>query len=173
MRNLRRHPDFPAPDVAIEAGAERDGSVLRLRYVLTGAVSRVDLPAAQFPIRADELWRHTCFEAFIGLPDGGYYELNFAPSMAWAAYWFDAYREGMRNAPVDVSEVLFRRNDDVFELTACVGLPESHPWRVGLTAVIEDAQGARSYWALRHPPGKPDFHNADCFVLELPGSRGA
>jgi hypothetical protein len=33
--------------------------------------------------------------------------------------------------------------------------------------VIEETNGAKSYWALKHPPGKPDFHHADGFVLEL------
>jgi hypothetical protein len=40
--------------------------------------------------------------------------------------------------------------------------------RVGLAAVVEETSGHRSYWALAHPPGKPDFHHADCFTLEVP-----
>ena len=38
---------------------------------------------------------------------------------------------------------------------------------LGLSAVIEDDAGTLSYWALRHPPGKPDFHHPDAFALEL------
>jgi hypothetical protein len=33
--------------------------------------------------------------------------------------------------------------------------------------VIEEIDGALSYWALRHAPGKPDFHHRDAFALEL------
>ncbi len=33
-----------------------------------------------------------------------------------------------------------------------------------LSAVIETKNGTKSYWALAHPPGKPDFHHADCFI---------
>jgi hypothetical protein len=33
--------------------------------------------------------------------------------------------------------------------------------------VIEDMTGEFSYWALAHPPGKPDFHHSDCFAHEL------
>jgi hypothetical protein len=40
--------------------------------------------------------------------------------------------------------------------------------RFGLAAVIEETSGRRSFWALAHPPGKPDFHHADCFTLEVP-----
>jgi hypothetical protein len=36
-----------------------------------------------------------------------------------------------------------------------------------VSAVVETLDGALSYWALRHPPGKPDFHHADSFALEL------
>ncbi|MBI3061386.1 MAG: hypothetical protein HYY83_05345 [Deltaproteobacteria bacterium] len=27
--------------------------------------------------------------------------------------------------------------------------------------------GTISYWALKHPPGKPDFHHPDAFALEI------
>jgi hypothetical protein len=47
-------------------------------------------------------------------------------------------------------------------------LPRDAPWRLGLSAVIEETSGRKSYWALAHPPGKPDFHHADCFAYELP-----
>jgi len=52
-----------------------------------------------------------------------------------------------------------------------LGLDRS--WQVGLSAVIEEKNGRISYWALAHPPGKPDFHHPDCFRLELPAARPA
>jgi hypothetical protein len=39
--------------------------------------------------------------------------------------------------------------------------------RLGLSAVIEESNGVLSYWALKHPPGNPDFHHPDAFVLEV------
>jgi hypothetical protein len=39
--------------------------------------------------------------------------------------------------------------------------------RLGLAAVIEDRARVLSYWALKHPTEKPDFHHADSFVVEL------
>jgi hypothetical protein len=45
--------------------------------------------------------------------------------------------------------------------------------RIGLTAVVEDASGALSYWSLRHPAGRPDFHHADAFALRLEPPRDA
>jgi len=49
------------------------------------------------------------------------------------------------------------------------GLSAIHPrasLRIGLSAVIEASDGL-SYWALRHPVDKPDFHDADGFALLL------
>ena len=47
------------------------------------------------------------------------------------------------------------------------------PLRIALSAVVETEDGALSFWALRHPPGKPDFHHAEGFALRLepPGSE--
>jgi hypothetical protein len=47
---------------------------------------------------------------------------------------------------------------------------DGRPLLAGLSAIIEEADGTRSYWALAHPPGEPDFHHPDCFALELPAA---
>jgi hypothetical protein len=39
--------------------------------------------------------------------------------------------------------------------------------RLGLSSVIEDNRGRLGYWALRHAPGKPDFHNPEGFAFEI------
>ena len=46
------------------------------------------------------------------------------------------------------------------------------PWRIGLTAVVEDRTGGRAYYALAHPRAKPDFHDAAAFTVLLDGSAG-
>jgi hypothetical protein len=49
------------------------------------------------------------------------------------------------------------------------GAPEAGlVWDMNVTAIIEDKAGARAFWALAHAPGKPDFHNADCFIARVP-----
>jgi hypothetical protein len=57
------------------------------------------------------------------------------------------------------------------QLDKAASLPVHLPWHLGLSAVIEENDGRISYWALAHPPGKPDFHHPDCFALELPAAR--
>jgi hypothetical protein len=146
---------------------------LVFQYLLRGEMSRVRVPAAQpAAARAEGLWKHTCFEAFMvdrAMP--GYHELNFSPSREWAAYRFSGYREGMSPADVTAPPVIdVRRFDDRLELDATLrlaSLQEMRTLKLALTAVVEDDSGTLSYWALRHAPGKPDFHHTDGFVLEL------
>lgn len=171
---LKPHPEgFSAAVFGVQVDVGRAADVLRLRYALTGALGRVRWPEPSAPERADELWKSTCLEAFVRGPEGeSYLELNFAPSRRWAAYAFDGYRTGMRNADVAAEPAIVAGGaEHGSALEASVDLrgllPADASWRLGLSAVIEDADGAKSYWALRHPPGKPDFHHPDSFALTL------
>jgi len=158
-------------EIEVDAVRPRTGSLL-LCYVVVGNIGDLLLPALTAPDRADELWRHTCFEAFIrGAPDGSYYELNFAPSTKWAAYQFTGYRTGMREATkIQAPKIEVASTGDRHALRAALELSELSSvsrWQLALSAVIEEANGRKSYWALAHPPGKPDFHHSDCFAGEL------
>ena len=172
---LNLHPDSPSAavaSVAVEIGRPQPYALL-LRYIVTGRIGELRLPPVAAPARTDELWRHTCFEAFLRpLAAAAYYEFNFSPSSQWAAYRFSGYRDGM--APLNemtAPRIEVHASGEGLEMTVALaldGLPGDAPWRLGLSAVIEETSGAKSYWALAHPPGKPDFHHADCFALELP-----
>jgi hypothetical protein len=165
---LKPHPDTPCEAVdAIVVDAVREGEALKLRYRATGRMQDVLAPAPAYCERADELWKHTCFEAFVGGGDGRYCEFNFAPSTQWAAYAFDGYRAGMREFEMSALAIEANAGEGWFELEAVVTPGETGLWRVALSAVIEETNGTKSYWALKHPAGKPDFHHADCFALEL------
>lgn len=172
---LRLHPDSrcgAVTDIEVEVARPRSGPLV-LHYFVTGKVNDLRLPPAAAPARRDGLWRHTCFEAFVrASPSGVYYELNFSPSMRWAAYRFSDYRSGMSVAgEIGEPRIEARSNAEGYELQASLALEclsSEAVWHLGLSAVIEDAGGQKSYWALAHPAGKADFHHADCFVLELP-----
>jgi hypothetical protein len=159
---LRLHPDFlclAATHTAVEIARPRAGSLV-LSYVVTGKISDLRLPPAMAAARADELWRHTCFEAFVRpSPGEAYYEFNFAPSTQWAAYRFDRYRSGMRVATeIDTPRIDVQAAPERYTLRAALDLsrlPRAAPWRLGLAAVTEETTGRKSYWALAHPPGQP------------------
>jgi len=153
---------------------------LRVIFHLDGDLRRIRVPPPGAPRIAAQLWRHTCFEAFIakeGHP--AYHEFNFAPSGEWAAYAFSGYRNGGRLANEEMRPLIeVRSSRSRLELESVIrldSLSAVHPratLRVGLSAVIEDGD-CLSYWALRHPADKPDFHDADGFTLliEPPGRQ--
>jgi hypothetical protein len=177
-RTLTLHPDSRClAATRIDVGIARlRRATLALHYVVIGRIGDLSLPAATAPTRADELWQHTCFEAFLCATAGAaYYEFNFAPSRQWAAYRFGAYRDEMIVVhQVSAPRFSLQSSGEAYELHAALeldgmpGLPSEAAWRLGLSAVIEETNGNKSYWALAHPPGKPDFHHALCFAHELP-----
>lgn len=148
---------------------------LALTYALKGDLTRLRIPLPQPPHRTDGLWQHTCFEAFIsvkGKPE--YYEFNFAPSGQWAAYRFLRYREATPfENDIPAPKITVHNPAVGLDLHALVYrdcLPtiwRNARLRLALAAVIEEQNGGLSYWALKHPPGKPDFHHLDAFVLDF------
>lgn len=171
--SLNPHPDTPCANPAgiVVALARRADGGLALTFRATGDPAGLAIPAPATPARTDGLWRHTCFEAFVrseGQP--GYREFNLSPSGRWAAYAFRAYRADAADLPMAAPTIAWQRHADRVELAAVLpaaALPDG-PLRLGLAAVIEQADGRIGYWALRHPAGKPDFHHTDAFALVLP-----
>jgi hypothetical protein len=174
---LTAHPSTPNGSVrslGVQLRTEEPG-ILVFQYLLDADMSRVRVPPSGAGGRADALWKSTCFEAFVAPADGpGYHEFNFSPSLDWAIYRFTAYREGMSPAEIGrAPDISVRRGVDGLELRSAVHLGDlavlrdAGHVRIALAAVIEDENGRLSYWGLRHPPGKPDFHHSSGFALEV------
>ena len=133
-------------------------------------VDRFVIPVSEEPHRADDLWKTTCFEAFLRpLGEKRYREWNFAPLGDWAGYEFTGYRDGMVPAEIDADPYI--RMEDNFTwwaLGATIAVPADTNWELGLSAILEEKDGNKSYWALAHPGQKPDFHDPGCFAAHLP-----
>jgi hypothetical protein len=195
---LQLHPQSTCAVKAIEVEVARVAPrCIELRYFALGGAGHIKVaPSRGVPERVDDLWMTTCFEAFVRAEgDTGYYEFNFATSGNWAAYHFDSRREGRANARVKEAQVAWSRDlpfvlgdrptageraafraDNAWlagklMLDQVVEMPLDRPWHLGLSAVIEERDGTKSYWALKHPAGEPDFHDPACFTLELPAAR--
>jgi hypothetical protein len=177
LLTLAPHPDTPCDAVSritvdIHRGASRR---LAATYTLVGDTRRIVMPAYRSSGRTDGLWASTCFEVFIRPGNTSrYLEFNFSPSTEWAAYAFDGYRAGMADL-LDVSVSCGGRDEGgVYGLIGTVdfaGLTEAEAdrvWKIGVSAVIEETGGRKSYWALAHPQGKPDFHHPIAFAQNLP-----
>lgn len=167
-------PRLPVDSLTAEARRTADGKI-EMIYRLTGDLDQLAIPELSDPSRADELWKHTCFEIFILKDEApGYVEFNFAPTGRWAAYSFRSRRSGMadigavKEAPIGTLSM-----GEQFVLKASVdlsgvdGLPADRPWRAAISTIIEAADGRKAYWAVQHPEGNPDFHAPEGFVIDL------
>lgn len=170
---LAPHPGHSRTGVdGITVQAAREGARLRLVYELSGDTSAITLPSVPGCARRDELWKHTCFEAFVrGEGIDGYVEFNFAPNGDWAAYEFDGYRAGMRDLDCPAPQIeTTLRSDGLTVTVETPALPaafETGQVWLGPSAIVEDTAGSRSYWALHHPEDAPDFHHAENFKMRL------
>jgi len=166
--------------VAVEA--VWSGANLELLFFWRGFDAALVLPPQlESPGRRDDLWRHSCAEMFVALPEG-YLEFNFSPSGEWAAYRFDAPRIGMRphvwadETPPRVSALQADSGSCILGVTlpsaALVSSTSTScsDFAVGYASVIETKSGV-SYWALRHAGSAPDFHDPRGFSARLGNSQ--
>jgi hypothetical protein len=166
-------PQTGGPVRALQATVVRSGSVLHFQYTLDGDLSRIRIPERRPSTATNELWKHTCFEAFVmRAPESAdYRELNFSPSTQWAAYSFDRYREGMASVAMTESpDIRLETASSRLQIDVRVSADALFPaatFRIALAAVIEDNSGTLSYWALKHAPSRPDFHHPAGFILEV------
>lgn len=158
------------PIRAVTAAIRSTSTGCEAEFRLEGGIGRIKLPEGRPSTRADNLWKTTCFEIFWQPVGGSYYrEFNLSPSGRWAAYDFDAFREGMRDAPVNAMALgcshLSANGEGELVLKASIAAELPVPAQVALNAIVEHQDGAMQYWALAFPPGKPEFHSEACRQL--------
>ena len=168
------HPKTPALGVSrIELGWTLlpDGRLM-LRWKVEGAQHLV-VPSFAGKGRADGLWEHSCFEIFLkdSTKKGGtaYREFNFSPSERWAAYGFGRYREDTTEIDIDFTPTI-TAGKGLHMFICTVMLPATLLegfTHAGVSAVIEEEGGHKSYWALSHAADVPDFHRAESFSLSI------
>ncbi|WP_010217190.1 DOMON-like domain-containing protein [Sphingomonas sp. PAMC 26621] len=163
------HPDRPPSAVrSVSAEVLRDGDELLLTFTVEG-LEHVALPDRAVPSRTDGLWKTTCCELFLAPPGSDvYFEFNYSPSTQWAAYRFDSYRAGGCDLPLSVEPHVDHESAYLAVVRQNLSDLPPGPLQMSLTAVIEETDGTKSYWALAHAPGPPDFHNRATFIATLP-----
>ena len=156
------------PIRAVTASVTATPQGCEAEFRLDGQVPAIILPPHAGPERRDNLWKTTCFEIF-WQPLGGttYREFNLSPSGCWAAYDFDSFREGMRDAPVDAIAIACSHDDKGLVLKASIAAALPAPAQVALNAIVEHPDGGMQFWALAFSPGKPEFHSEACRQLIL------
>ena len=171
------HPATPPADPMFKVWAtvEHAGSLgatasTNIWFGVGAPAARFAIPEPVEPSRAEDLWQATCFEAFLRIPGAASYrEWNFAPSGEWAAYDFASHREGRADADVAAPYIRLEDNLIWWAVGATIPVDSEAVWALGLSAILEEKDGTKSYWALAHPLGdKPDFHDPACFAAHLP-----
>jgi hypothetical protein len=163
---LKCHPDSSTPAVSgVRTLLQYAPDRILVTYIVDAPKAALVLPVPAAPRRSSGLWKSTCFELFLHNPGTEYFEFNFSPSGRWSAYRFSSYREGMQPLPLDEPpSIQVSAETHRYSLSVVLELPRKIAMSFGLSAIIEEQPGVKSYWALSHPQGKPDFHHEDCFV---------
>ena len=156
---------------SLQASCAKFSRGYRLEYRLAGPLEQIVLPKKnEVPTFRNELWKHTCFEAFFQDASGhGYWEFNFSPSRDWAIYRFRSYRE-LDEVNLERMELLIQQERYPGELIMKIEVRPKDFFavaRVGLTAVLEHNDQRCSYWALHHAREKPDFHAPESFMINV------
>jgi hypothetical protein len=176
---LECHPQTPCVavrEVAVEIGIEAP-DVLVACFRILGDIERLRVPVAA--LDPDRLWEHTCCEVFVApsasdrhvehVEHAHYVEWNFSVTGQFARFEFSSYRRRTTTVvrvPARLSVVAQDRELQI-EARAPLRPGVGDSARIALATVIEDDAGTLSYWAMRHPSDRPDFHHADGFALAL------
>jgi hypothetical protein len=164
-----------APQIDIAGEITRAENQLSIRYEVTDDIKQILLPSpSPAPSRKDDLWKATCFEFFLAIPNQPrYWEFNMSPSGDWNVYIMDAYRRvGFREEKA-ISQLTFEFKQD--ESRISLNLPvdlspiiaSETNLQASITAIIQTKDGNETYWALAHPGGQADFHLRESFILSL------
>lgn len=162
---LQPHPESSIIADGVELTITRTESSLHLKYNIKNA-DKVVLPPKALPQFTDNLWQHSCCELFIrSKGSSDYIEFNFSPSAEWAAYGFDDYRENMHPLSEFMPAISTKTDgsDFIIEVDIKGEFPEGE-WDINATAILENIEGDKSYLALTHGKGEPDFHSPECFI---------
>jgi hypothetical protein len=174
--SLKCHPETRSQVVrSVRVVSFRNAQGLWVKFHVEAETDLLMIPPGEKPCRTDGLWKHTCFELFVRTGRASYREFNFAPSGHWAAYQFEDYRKGQSELPIEgyPPNITTWIEPGELRVSCLLDIPRDAVILAGLSAVIEESDGTKSYWALAHPPGKPDFHAPACFALSLPAPQAS
>ena len=156
-------------EINCKGGIEQNS--LNIIFTLIGPVENISFDKEQdTPKRTDNLWQRTCFEVFVKSDRStNYWEYNLSPSLHWAVYGFEKYRDGKFDE-LSVTEIAIRTRSDkqAFELESTIPLPvnlSGKNLKIGLSCVVQDKNGVIYYYALKHTQAQADFHDEDSFIV--------
>ena len=174
----------PEQSFSLTINAQMNNDCLAITYDLLGSLSAINLidQRSTSTKRTHDLWKDTCFEWFLKSPQKkNYWEFNASPSGDWNFYQLDDYRKNLHESPLVIhpkitsSWLEARQEQGHYRYQVAVDLKRlldstPHLREEGLlavTSVVRYRSGEVSYYSLRHPVEKPDFHSNEAFILFL------
>jgi len=162
--------------LSISANLAWQADKIIIDFELRGDINRLNL--AEFTTEKNRiigLWEATCFELFIKATNSDeYLEFNFAPSGDWDCFYFTHYRSeltqytSISSSDIEISvhqrQGQYQQNIKINTAHFPSCLQQAVQSKIGLNAVMKIG-GKLSYWGLKHPQHKPDFHNEEGFVI--------
>jgi hypothetical protein len=169
---------FPAhvtvPEIEITGRVDRNAQTLSIQYWMQGDLAELEIPPpTNRPSRQDQLWEYTCLEFFLAFPETPqYWEFNLSPAGDWNVYCFADYRQEMAPELAFTSlPFQVQTHPACLELSLTLDLSSiaeaSQSFNLAISAVTQSKSGLLTYWALKHPKTKADFHDRACFILEI------
>ncbi len=118
--------------------------------------------------REDNIWKSTCFEAFINPENSDrYWEINVSPLHKWNFYEFSGYRTPQPPREAGNFQLLaIKVGDGSLWASFSCDFEKFRKFNVALTCILESKDGILSYWAKKHVLASPDFHHASTLVLK-------
>jgi alkane 1-monooxygenase len=172
-------PNAWSEKIELDVQASRASAGIQLRYRLHATdpallASLIPTKTSEPGTRRDELWKTTCFEAFIGQKNSeAYFEFNASPAGDWAWYAFEGYRNGMRKPELAANaapKLLERRlTADRFEMTWLIpyaALGAAKHTTLSPTAVL-DHGGDLAYYSIKHAGNEANFHLRESFIVRI------
>jgi len=142
---------------------------LQLTFTLEGDLNAYLLPKEEKILRANELWKATCFELFLADTESKeYYELNISSSLAWNFYFLKEYRvkpEEVKN--LLIPKIKSFRNKDKYEIIFELESAEIDFEKFelfNLATILLTVKKERTFWSFIPQSGVPDFHNRRGFL---------
>ena len=170
-RALVCHPQSPASGIeGVEVELRAAPSGLKCAYRIRAAPGALKIPTPDHPLDPQRLWEHTCCELFVARESApSYEEWNFSPTGQHAHFEFEGYRCRAEQPSRPSLEIAVTVTLEPDRLQLQVEVPiDDEPRLLSPTVVLEDREGSKSYWALRHASAQPDFHHRDGFELAYP-----
>ncbi|CAA6816502.1 MAG: Unknown protein [uncultured Sulfurovum sp.] len=156
-------------NLSIETSIYLTATSMQITFIIKGALETYVFPQKSQPQRANELWKSTCFELFLGNSQKeAYYELNFSSSLAWNFYYLRSYRAELQELKLlSEPKISVKENEEVFKIvfeleTETFSFKDFDSYNVA--SVLLTKEHECTFWSLKAFTDVPDFHHQDNFL---------